>query len=181
MCLQRCLSGADVVESCQVPKHDPLQRAHRGPALRLHDWWNIATCLALKKKQKNMQAPFRRGTRPRLTFWSSSWLGEGVRLGRIVSSHAVTWLWRTRQRTQGWCYKSAFVLSGAGSRTPFLGGRVMWCRYAADPPAPPSSWAMACMWHHWPADCLARLCLELSALAGSEREKGCNKLSCSDG
>lgn len=122
MCLQRCLSGADVVESCQVPKHDPLQRAHRGPALRLHDWWNIATCLALKKKQKNMQAPFRRGTRPRLTFWSSSWLGEGVRLGRIVSSHAVTWLWRTRQRTQGWCYKSAFVLSGAGSRTPFLVG-----------------------------------------------------------
>ena len=138
-----------------------------------------------KTHKKNVQAPFRRGTRPRLTFWSSLWQGEGVRLGRIVSSHAVTWLWRTRQRTQGWCYKSAFVLSGAGSRMPFLVGwgweRVMWCRYAADPPAPPSSWAMACMWHHWPADCSARLCLELSALVGSEREKGCNKLSCSDG
>lgn len=90
MCLQRCLSGADVVESCQVPKHDPLQRAHRGPALRLHDWWNIATCLALKKKKKKHAGPFPQRHSPSSNFLIklvTRWRGEARKNCLVTCRH----------------------------------------------------------------------------------------------
>lgn len=91
MCLQRCLSGADVVESCQVPKHDLLQRAHRGPALTLHDWWNIATCLALKKNtQKKRAGPLPQGHSPSSNFLIelvTRWRGEARKNCLVTCRH----------------------------------------------------------------------------------------------